>query len=624
MSDRAATDKNASIGHWDNFAGSFENTFKTQFNGAIQVANHFGADIKETQMAPVTQNPDFGTAAWAEQLAGQAAAMGVEFFAASKLGALAKVLKAGERPATALELAQPASNKMTSMMTFGAINGGLLTPSNDSDNLVRDRFLQAFGGAGSMLLMSGISSGLEAGAARVGSQSISSIMRNGYFNNAVGGFLGGSANEMATSAVHGNLPNLSLDYWGHVARSGAEFALAGTGTHLLNSAASAFSPSEIAAARVADRPSDLRSVMSAAAAGVQDLVEQTGRMFGIQQPALAMVAAGGRRFSAPSAQMSPLDGQRQPMLSLMESDNLKPTQVAQSEVAQSSAPTAATHANDTTRAVNEAPVNADKPQPFFPNLEKRGVSVGELIDWQKCPHLVWLKHTYAPPATITPYKETVGRVTHYLADKGTEHITDPAVREKINALPQEQRLPALKESYQLAVNARKAHQNQDAEREVKMSWISPETGIKLWAKPDVTGKKTAGNRETKVVADDKSRDHYRKGDLDQVDNFAFVYAKYTGWTGAIETQIVYTANGARISRPFDLSTMPAREQRITADLSAMNTAFTSRLESYFPSKLSPDCRNCPRRTQCDDFMALPVRVRMGNGPLIPKKKESAA
>lgn len=227
------------IGMLGDFCGGFENSLKSQANGAIQIANRLGANIDETKLAPV-DNASFGSKEWAAQIAGEAAALTVELFAARKLGASIQAARHEGDIALAAKVTETGTTKIASSIGLGAVLGGVLTPTNDSANFWSDRLRNTMSGAVTFGAMGGVSVGLEA-AGKVGSGALSALLRNGYVNNAVGGFVGGTVGDMTKSALAGDMPTMSKEYWQHVAQSGVEFSLVGVGSHTMGRAVSGVS-----------------------------------------------------------------------------------------------------------------------------------------------------------------------------------------------------------------------------------------------------------------------------------------------------------------------------------------------------------------------------------------------
>lgn len=234
--------KTEHMGLLADFCGGFENSLKSQMNGAVQLANKLGANFDETKLAPVDK-ADFGSKEWAAGLAGQAAALSIELFAARRLGAglrggqLEAGLKAGQLESGSLaampKLTETAGTKIASSIALGGVLGGVLTPTDDKGNFWSDRLRNTVAGAITFGAMGGASVGIEAAGVKLGSGVLASSMRNGYINNAVGGFVGGSVGDVAGAGLSGELPTASKDYWQHVAQSGTEFALVGLGSHTI-------------------------------------------------------------------------------------------------------------------------------------------------------------------------------------------------------------------------------------------------------------------------------------------------------------------------------------------------------------------------------------------------------
>ena len=99
-------------------------------------------------------------------LTGQAGAMAIELFAARKLGAVL----GGNSSTAILTGAEGASTKLASSVGFGAVMGGVLTPTDDPNSFWSDRFTHAFSMSLTMGTTTGISTGLEALAPKVGSK----------------------------------------------------------------------------------------------------------------------------------------------------------------------------------------------------------------------------------------------------------------------------------------------------------------------------------------------------------------------------------------------------------------------------------------------------------------------
>lgn len=222
------------MGMLGDFCGGFENTLKSQANGAIQIANKLGLKIDETKLAPV-DNASFGSKEWAAHLAGEAAALSVELFAARRLGVRIQAARQEGDGVLALKASETGGTKIASSIGLGAVLGGVLTPTNDSANFWSDRLRNTVSGAVSFGAMGGASVGLET-AGKVGTGTLSAVMRNGYVNNAVGGFVGGTVGDVTRSALAGDMPTMSKDYWQHVAQSGVEFSLVGVGSHSIGRA----------------------------------------------------------------------------------------------------------------------------------------------------------------------------------------------------------------------------------------------------------------------------------------------------------------------------------------------------------------------------------------------------
>lgn len=223
----------AYVGFWGDVYGSFVNTFKSQGNGVVQLANRAGAQLEEAKPIHV-DDPNSSMSAWSASLVGQAGAMAVELFAAQKVGAGLRVVAGKETAAAALTGAESVKSKLYSSTAFGAFMGGVLTPSNDPNHFWQDRAKNMISSTVSIGGMTGISLGLEAQAAKLGSGAAASVLRNGYFHNAVGGVIGGAAGDMTSLALNGQGPSLTADYWKQVGRAGAEFALVGMGIHTFN------------------------------------------------------------------------------------------------------------------------------------------------------------------------------------------------------------------------------------------------------------------------------------------------------------------------------------------------------------------------------------------------------
>jgi hypothetical protein len=225
--------KDAQLGFWGDAYGSFVNTFKSQSNGIIQLANKLGANIDETKPVQV-DNPDSSWSAWSGSLAGQAGAMALELFGARKFGAAARLFVGKETTAAVATGTESAASKMYSGLGFGAVMGGVLTPSTDPNNFWTSRFENMISSTVSIGGTTGISLAMEAQAAKLGSGTLAATMRNGFMNNAVGGLLGGGLGDITAQALNGQGPSLTADYWKHVGKGGIEFALVGMGTHTLN------------------------------------------------------------------------------------------------------------------------------------------------------------------------------------------------------------------------------------------------------------------------------------------------------------------------------------------------------------------------------------------------------
>jgi FHA domain len=225
----------AHVGMLGDFCGGFENSLKSQANGAIQLANKLGAKIDETKLVPV-DNAKFGTKEWGAQLAGEAAAISVELFAARKLGVGLQIAGRQENALLAAKATETAGTRIASSVALGAFLGGALTPTTNTENFWSDRLRNTVSGAISFGAMGGVSVGMEE-ASKLGTGMLSATLRNGYVNNAVGGFIGGLVGDVTRSALSGDMPTISNDYWRHVAQSGTEFALVGMGAHSLGHAA---------------------------------------------------------------------------------------------------------------------------------------------------------------------------------------------------------------------------------------------------------------------------------------------------------------------------------------------------------------------------------------------------
>jgi hypothetical protein len=225
--------ENEPAGFWGDVYGSFVNTFKSQGNGVIQLANKLGANIDETKPVHV-DSPDSSWSAWSGSLAGQAGAMALELFGARKFGAAARLFAGKETTAAVATGTESAASKMYSSLGFGAVMGGVLTPSADPNNFWTGRFENVISSTVSIGGMTGISLAMEAQAAKLGSGTLAATLRNGFMHNAVGGLLGGGLGDITAQALNGQAPNFTADYWKHVGRGGVEFALVGMGTHTLN------------------------------------------------------------------------------------------------------------------------------------------------------------------------------------------------------------------------------------------------------------------------------------------------------------------------------------------------------------------------------------------------------
>jgi hypothetical protein len=274
----------ARVGLLGDFLGSFENTFKSQANGAIQLANALGANIDEHKLAPVDK-ADFGTAEWGAQLAGQASALALEFFAARKLGAVVEAFAGKQSVATALGTVEPGATRMASSLGFGAVMGGVLTPTDNPNSFWSDRVKNAFASTLTMGTMTGAGMALEARSAAMAGGALQATLRNGFFNNGVGGLIGGTVGDMTRSALDGDLPRFDTSYWEHVGRNATEFALVGMGTHTLN----------LGAGKVHQFAAEHADVI---ADRMQGLAERTAMTLGLGGPALqpAYAMAGGARY----------------------------------------------------------------------------------------------------------------------------------------------------------------------------------------------------------------------------------------------------------------------------------------------------------------------------------------
>jgi hypothetical protein len=240
--------------------GSFKNTLAGQGTGAIQLSNHvFGTNFSELQMTKV-DDPNSGWGAWGANLVGQAGAMATEFFAMRKLGAMAgaaKYLFKGTSTAEEMlgasrglstfttrlgNIQETTATKFGSSVTFGALMGGVLTPTNDPEHFWRDRAINTASSIGTMATMTGLGIGMESwgsrltqnAAANVGTRVLGATLQNGYFNQMAGGYAGGVVGDVTTSKLHGQ----DID-WTQANRSGIEFGLIGMGTHTLNLGGSA-------------------------------------------------------------------------------------------------------------------------------------------------------------------------------------------------------------------------------------------------------------------------------------------------------------------------------------------------------------------------------------------------
>lgn len=237
----------AQVGLLADFCGSFENTLKSQANGAIQLANRLGANINETRLA-VVDHATFGSSEWTAQLAGQAAALSVEFFAARKLGtafqaarsessvSLAGLREPGNEYLNATRLQSPVP-KVVSSAGFGALLGGVLTPTSKGDDFWSERLRNSISGAVTFGTMTGVGAGLES-LGKLGTGIGASTLRSGFVNNSIGGFAGGVTGEVSKSLMVGELPSTNKDYVQHVVQSGVEFGLVGLGSHALHRTAS--------------------------------------------------------------------------------------------------------------------------------------------------------------------------------------------------------------------------------------------------------------------------------------------------------------------------------------------------------------------------------------------------
>ena len=250
------------------------------------------------------------------------------------------------------------------------------------------------------------------------------------------------------------------------------------------------------------------------------------------------------------------------------------------------------------------------------DLKKSGASVGMIRDWRQCNYLSWLNETRLPPADAPVYKQVVGKVGHYLADKGLDKAADKAVVKELGLLAVEERAQALDESAQFAAHARaKTASDPRAATEVQLSWLEPASGIRVWAKPDVVSYRGAPPNETMIIRDNKSRDYLRPSDREQLDLFATVAVKQLGWTGKVEIVSELPLTKSYMASPFDLSAVDQRVSALSADLLAMDKAWSSADRANFPAKLQDFCRRCPRRSDCEAFMSLPARIRAGNEPM---------
>jgi hypothetical protein len=237
----------ASMGFVSDAWGALSNTFKSQANGAIQLTNHvLGTKIGELELAAVG-DPNTSWGSWSASLVGQAGAMSLELLTARKLGVITKMLGGGgattaleagslssettgwQRFASGMMVNDTPAARMYSSLAFGAINGGVFTPSNDPEHFWQSRFNSTASGMVAVGSMAGISLGSAEIAGKLASGKLASTLANGFFNNAVGGYAGGVLGDLTTSSLTGK----DFD-WAQAHKSGVEFALVGIGSHSLN------------------------------------------------------------------------------------------------------------------------------------------------------------------------------------------------------------------------------------------------------------------------------------------------------------------------------------------------------------------------------------------------------
>lgn len=215
------------------FCASFTNSLKSQANGAIQLANHFGLNASEFSLSQMS-GAEFGTSRWAAQVGGQIAATALEF------GGLRLALRGlagvgGANLAPAAEATGSGVLRRTTVSALsGALMGGVLTPEDPNDPL-GSRLKHASIDAATFATVGLVSSGLSVASTQINRPLLADVIRNGYANNAIGGFTGGVVNAELNSVSSGN----GLTPIDQAARRGAEYALVGMGAHGLESAAGA-------------------------------------------------------------------------------------------------------------------------------------------------------------------------------------------------------------------------------------------------------------------------------------------------------------------------------------------------------------------------------------------------
>ena len=223
----------AYVGFFGDVYGACVNSFSSQANGFVQLSNRvLGTELSELKPVQV-DSPESSWSAWSASLIGQSGAMAAELFVGRKLGGAARVLQGKESAAAVIAGTESASSKMYSSFAFGAVMGGVFTPTNDSEHFWSDRLKNMTSSTVSIGTMSSVSLSIERKAATLGDGLLKSTLSNGYLNTGVGGFIGGSLGDMTSSALNGKAPETTTDYWKHVARAGSEFALVGMGTNAL-------------------------------------------------------------------------------------------------------------------------------------------------------------------------------------------------------------------------------------------------------------------------------------------------------------------------------------------------------------------------------------------------------